>query len=72
MCDVTKKRLLNRLNPLTPRSDYHVTSPNSTHTLSSKQVMRTLKFMGKSCHLDLTPNFPTYFTRKCVAARGEN
>ena len=31
------------LNPLTPRSDQHVTSPYNIHTLSSKQVMRKLK-----------------------------
>ena len=30
-------------NPLTPRSDQHVTSPWNIHTLSSKQVMRILK-----------------------------
>ena len=30
-------------NPLTPRSDWHVTSPWNIHTLSSKQVMRILK-----------------------------
>ena len=33
------------LNPLTPRSDSHVTSPNNIHTLSSKQVMRILKLI---------------------------
>ena len=27
-------------NPLTSRNDYHVTSPDKIHTLSSKQVMR--------------------------------
>ena len=30
-------------NPLNPRSDWHVTSPNDIHTSSSKQVMRILK-----------------------------
>ena len=32
-------------NPLTPRSDYHVTSPYSICTLSSKQVVRLLKLI---------------------------
>ena len=31
------------INPLTPRSDSHVTSPCNIHTLSSRQVMRILK-----------------------------
>ena len=31
------------INPLTPRDDYHVTSPCNIHTLSSKQVVRILK-----------------------------
>ena len=30
------------------------------------------KLSGKSCYLDLTPNSRNLFTRKCVAARGEN
>ena len=30
-------------NPLTPRSDSHVTSPYNIHPLSNKQVMRVLK-----------------------------
>ena len=33
------------LNPLTPRSDLHATSPYNSHTLSSKQVMRILKLI---------------------------
>ena len=33
------------INPLTPRSDYHVNSPYSIDTLHSKQVMRTLKLI---------------------------
>ena len=32
-------------NPLTPRSDSHVTSPYNIHTLSSKQVMRIFKLI---------------------------
>ena len=32
-------------NPLTPKSDYHVTSPYSICTLSSKQVVRLLKLI---------------------------
>ena len=32
-------------NPLTHRSDQHVTSPNNIHTLSSKKVMRILKLI---------------------------
>ena len=32
-------------NPLTPKSDYHVTSPNSICTLSCKQVVRLLKLI---------------------------
>ena len=34
------------VNPLTPRSDEHVTSPYNNHTLSSKQVMRILKLIS--------------------------
>ena len=33
------------LNPLTPRSDLHATSPYNLFTLSSKQVMRILKLI---------------------------
>ena len=33
-------------NPLTPRSDYHVTSPYNIHTLSCKQVVRILKLIS--------------------------
>ena len=33
------------LNPLTPRSDQHKTSPYNIFTLSSKQVMRILEFI---------------------------
>ena len=33
------------LNPLTPKSDYHVTSSYSICTLSSKQVVRLLKLI---------------------------
>ena len=33
------------LNPLTLRSDKHVTSPYNIHALSSKQVMRILKLI---------------------------
>ena len=29
-----------KVNPLTPRSDWHVTSPNSIHALSNNQVVR--------------------------------
>ena len=34
------------LNPLTPRSDWQVTSPYNNLTLSSKQVMRIFKLIG--------------------------
>ena len=34
-------------NPLTLISDKHITSPCNIHTLSSKQVMRILKFIGQ-------------------------
>ena len=34
---------LHLLNPLTSRSDLHVTSPINIHSLFSKQVMRILK-----------------------------
>ena len=44
------------VNPLTPRSDWHATSPYNIHTLSSKQVMRILKLIRRSFYLDLTPN----------------
>ena len=33
------------INPLTPRSDEHVTSPYDIQTLSTKQVMRILKLI---------------------------
>ena len=33
------------LNPWTPRSDWHGTSPYNTHTLSCKQVMRKLQLI---------------------------
>ena len=38
---------IERINPLTPRSDQHETSPHmyNIHTLSSKQVMRILKLI---------------------------
>ena len=58
------------VDPLTLRSD--VTSPSNNHTLSNKQVIRIHKLIKLSCYLDLTPNSCSYFTRKCVAARGEN
>ena len=32
-------------NPLTPRSDEHVSSPYNTHILSSIQVERILQFI---------------------------
>ena len=31
------------VNPLTPRGDWHITSPYNIHVLSNKQVMRILK-----------------------------
>ena len=34
-----------KLNPLTLRSDQHVTSPCNIHTLSSKQVVRMFNFI---------------------------
>ena len=37
--------LLIPLNPLTPRSDQHKTSPYNIHTFFSKQVMRTFKLI---------------------------
>ena len=30
-------------NPLTPKSDEYITSPDNIHSLSNKQVMRILK-----------------------------
>ena len=33
-----------RLNSLTPKSDYHVTSPENVNTVPNKQLMRILKF----------------------------
>ena len=35
-----KFEVLHITNPLTPRSDKHVTSPYNIYTLSSKQVVR--------------------------------
>ena len=37
------------VNPLTPKSDQHVTSPYNIHSLSSKLVMRILKIIA--CNL---------------------
>ena len=34
-----------KVNPLTPRSDYHVTSPHNIQTYSSKKVMRILRLI---------------------------
>ena len=36
-----------RVNPSTPRSDQHVTSPCDVHMFSSKQLMRILKLIRK-------------------------
>lgn len=36
--------MITLLNPLTPKSDSYVTSPNNIHTLSRKQVMRTQNY----------------------------
>ena len=36
-----------RVNPSTPRSDQHVTSPCDVHIFSSKQLMRILKLIRK-------------------------
>ena len=46
-------------NPLTPISDWHVTSPYSIHTLFSKQVMRILKLITITLikHQILVTNF---------------
>lgn len=33
------------INPLTPQSDYHETSPYNIQTLTSKQVMRIFKLI---------------------------
>ena len=46
-------------NPLTPKSDLHVTSPSNINTLSSRQVMRIAKCISYSetppyGHLDNT------------------
>ena len=35
------------VNPLTPRSDQHITSPNDIHRFSGKQLMRILKLIRK-------------------------
>ena len=48
-----KFEVLHITNPLTPRSDKHVTSPYNIHTLSSKQVVRILKLIsGTRYYLD--------------------
>ena len=60
------------LNPLTPASDEHVNSPYTIHTLSSKQMVRLLKFIRYKIFLDWTPNSCKQFSRKHVAAKGEN
>ena len=45
------------VNPLTPRSDQHETSPYNILTLSSKQVMRiNSNLSAGSCYLDVRPN----------------
>ena len=36
-----------RVNPSTPRSDQHVTSPCDVHIFSSKKLMRILKLIRK-------------------------
>ena len=36
---------LTSFNPLTPKSDQHITSPHNIHTLSSKKVMRLLRLI---------------------------
>lgn len=33
---------------------------------------KTQNLSGESCYLDITLNFHNYFTRKCVAAKGED
>ena len=48
-----KFEVLHLTNPLTPRSDKHVTSPYNIYTLSSKQVVRLLKLIsGTRYYLD--------------------
>ena len=49
------------LNPLTPISELKPTCNANTQT-----------YQVKVSSLDLTPNTRNLFTRKCVAARGEN
>ena len=39
------ENIANYLNPLTPRSDQHETSPYNILTLSSKQVMRIFRLI---------------------------
>ena len=53
------------LDPLNPRNDQHLTSPNITHISSSKQVMRLNKLM--ILHKITILN---WFTTKCVLAIG--
>ena len=43
--DIACHPSFNSFNPSTPTSDQHVTSTDSIHTLSNKQVMRILKLI---------------------------
>ena len=60
----------NKLNPLTPKSDYHGTSPYDTCICSL--FIQYPNLSDQSCYLNLTPNSCNLFTKKCVAAKGEN
>ena len=62
------------LNPLSPRSNSYETSPYDTNTSINKGTMTVLKiiYLKLSCHLDLKSNSHNWFTRKCVAAEGDN
>ena len=59
------------INPEFPEMIKTKLLPQKTHTLSSKQVMRILKLISRSCYLDL-PYSHNQFTRKRVEAGGEN
>ena len=59
------------INPLTPWSDSHLTSPYNFPPLSSKQALEYSNVLGRSYLLDLTQNSCNIqLTWKCVVARG--
>ena len=59
-------------NPLTPRSDEHVTSPYNILTSPAKSLWEYSNLSIRSQYLDLTPSSHIWGTGKFVAAIEEN